>query len=68
MNVKWRPFISFEFFDPDQQVLLTDGETMTIYVNHDGVWVSALDEMFDYVAYGKDLFYITNDQAARGLK
>ena len=67
MNVKWRPFVSFEFFDHDQQVILTDGETVTIYVFHQGAWVSAIDEMFDSVEYGKDMYYITNDQAVRGL-
>lgn len=62
-SIKWKPFISFEFFEPGEVLLISDGEGIEVYEYDEtcGEWFSVNDEAFEKVNLSKECFYI--DQA-----
>lgn len=67
-NVKWRPFETFEFFDEDEVLIVTDGNEVDIYDCTYGSWLSVRDENLSAVEPHQIKFYITQEQALRMLK
>jgi len=69
-SIKWKPFISFEFFEPGEVLLITDGEDIEIYEYDEVrcVWVSVHYELFEKVNLNKECFYIDRDLLLESLK
>jgi len=59
-SIKWKPFISFEFFEPGEVLLISDGEGIEVYEYEEicGGWISVNDEALEKVNLNKDCFYI----------
>ena len=69
-SIKWKPFISFEFFEPSEVLLITDGEGIEVYefCVDSGCWVSVNDEAFEKVNLNKDCYYIDQELLIAGLR
>lgn len=62
-SIKWRPFISFQFHEPGDVLLISDGEDIDIYYYDDvcNCFVTVCDMGEERINFNTQCFYIEKD-------